>query len=395
MAPPPVTRPAWRASPRPAPEPDGAAPSAGAGLEVQLRARLRGGFKLEAAFQAAPGFTILFGPSGSGKTTLLQCIAGLHTPDEGRVAVGKRVLFDAERGINVPVPARRVGYLFQDLALFPHLTVERNVRYGLARLPARERADRTAEILKSFRIAHLRGRKPGAISGGERQRTALARALVTHPAVLLLDEPLSALDTSTKTKIIEDLRAWNAARGIPILYVTHSAAEAFALGERVMVLEAGAVIAQGTPQQVLSEPRHETVAQLAGFENVFDAVVLEVREEQGTMRCRLSESAVELEVPLIWTSAGARVRIALRAGDIMLANRRPDGLSARNVIQGKLVSMTWQGVTVIASVEAGVKFEVHLTPSACQTLNLRPSRPVWLVIKTYSCHLVEPAPVRS
>ncbi|HUI40795.1 MAG TPA: molybdenum ABC transporter ATP-binding protein [Terriglobia bacterium] len=395
MAPSPVTLPASRPGANPLPMTRQTEANGDPDLVVQIRKKLAGGFTLEAGFQAQAGVTILFGPSGSGKTTLLHCIAGLHRPDAGRVALGRRVLFDSGRGINVPVPRRSVGYLFQDLALFPHLTVEQNVRYGLARVPARARGARVDGILESLRIAHLRDRKPGAISGGERQRAALARSLVTDPAVLLLDEPLSALDGATKSKIIEDLRAWNAARGIPILYVTHSPAEAFALGERVIVLDSGAILAQGTPQQVLREPRHETVAQLAGFENIFDATVAAVSEDQGTMRCRLKGSEVELEVPLIWTEVGSPVRVAIRAGDIMLAATRPEGLSARNTFQGKLNSLSRQGVTVIATVEAGVKFEVHVTPGACQTLGLRAGRPVWLVIKTYSCHLVEPAPAGS
>ena len=366
-----------------------------ADLTATLSKKLGRGFVLKADLECPPGFTILFGPSGSGKTTLLDCIAGLHTPDAGRVVLGPRVIFDSQRNLNLPAPARGIGYVFQGLALFPHLTVEQNIRYGLARVPAGERGARVEEALESLRIAHIRHRKPAAVSGGERQRTALARTLVTDPALLLLDEPLSALDAAAKSKIIEDLRAWNAARGIPILYVTHSTAEAFALGERVVVLDAGAVLAQGTPQQVLREPRHETIAQLAGFENIFDAVVTAVCEEQGTMSCRLQDSEIRLEVPLVPAEAGSPVRVAIRAGDIMLAVKRPEGLSARNSFQGKLVSVRRQGFTVIACVQAGVAFEVHLTPGACESLNLRTGRPVWLVIKTYSCHLVEPAPDRS
>jgi molybdenum ABC transporter ATP-binding protein len=362
-------------------------------LVAKLRTKLGRGFILEAEFQAPPGITILFGASGSGKTTLLHCIAGLHTPDAGRVVLGRRVLFDSDRGTNVPVRARRVGYVFQDLALFPHLTVEQNVRYGLGRMAAAEQSARASEILESLRIAQVRYRKPAAISGGERQRAALARTLLTDPAVLLLDEPLSALDAASKSAIIGDLRAWNAARGIPILYVTHSTAEAFALGERVIVLNSGTILAQGTPHQVLREPHHETVAQIAGFENIFGATVTLLREEQGTMSCRLNESEVELEVPLIEAEAGSAVRVAIRAGDILLAAKRPDGLSARNAFQGKLVSLSQEGVRVIARVQAGVTFEVHLTPGACDALNLRPNRPVWVVIKTYSCHLVERAAV--
>ena len=280
-------------------------------LAVRIRKKLPTGFELDAEFRAAARFTILFGPSGGGKTTLLNCVAGLHSPDAGHIGVGARVLFDSQARVDIPVRHRAIGYLFQTLALFPHLTVEQNVEYGIARVPARERRGRISGILESFRLAHLRQRKPGEISGGERQRVALARSLVTEPKVLLLDEPLSALDAATKSSIIADLRAWNDARGIPILYVTHSSAEAFALGERVIVLDSGKVLAEGTPQQVLSAPRHETVAQLAGFENIFDATVTHLRPDQGTMGCRLRDSAVELEVPLGGAKVGSSVRIAI------------------------------------------------------------------------------------
>ena len=230
-------------------------------------------FALEVEFTAAPGFTILFGASGAGKTTLLDCVAGLAKPDSGRIAIGERVLFDSAQRVSLPVAKRRVGYVFQNLALFPHLTVEQNVEYGLAHLPRSERAQRSSAILQAFRISHLARRSAREISGGESQRMALARTLVTDPALLLLDEPLAALDAATKRKIIDDLRAWNHAHRIPILYVTHSREEVFALGERVIVLDDGRIVAQGTPHEVIEAPRHETVAQLVGVENIFDAVV--------------------------------------------------------------------------------------------------------------------------
>ena len=356
-------------------------------LSVDVVKRLNS-FTLQAHFQAPAGFTMLLGPSGGGKTTLLNCIAGLMRPDAGRIALGSRVLFDSAAGIDLPAAARRLGYLFQAPALFPHMTVAQNVRYGIAKLPTAEREVRMMALLKSFRIAHLADRKPAEISGGERQRAALARSLVTEPGLLLLDEPLTALDTATKAKIIDDLRVWNDARSVPILFVTHSPEEAFALGEGVVVLEAGQVVAQGTAHDVLTQPRHETVAQIVGFENVFDATVTALNERQGTMLCRLESSDRELEVPLAQTGIGSVIRIAIRAGDIMIAAERPHGLSARNTIGGRIRTIRREGVTVIVMVDAGVTFEVHVTPSAVDELGLIAEREVWLVIKTYSCNLV-------
>jgi molybdate transport system ATP-binding protein len=353
-------------------------------------------FVLEVEFQAAPGFTILFGPSGAGKTTLLDCVAGLAQPDSGRIVIGDRTLFDAAQNgdrpaVNLPVAKRRVGYVFQSLALFPHLTVEQNVQYGLAPLPPPERAAQASAILQAFRISHLAQRYPREISGGESQRTALARTLVTDPAALLLDEPLAALDASTKSKIIDDLRQWNQAHRIPILYVTHSREEVFALGERVIVLETGRIVAQGTPHEVITAPLQETVAQLVGFENIFDATVESVHPERGTMSCLISGDGgpVLLETPLVRGGVGEALRVGIRAGDILLATAAPVGLSARNIIPGRITSIEQRDVIVVARVNCRIEMEVHLTLAARDSLQLAPGREVWLVIKTHSCHLMQ------
>ena len=361
-------------------------------LTASIRARLSRDFVLDVAFTAPPGITMLFGASGSGKTTLLRCLAGLRRPDDGTITIGDRVVFDAGRGVDVPVRHRGLGYVFQTLALFPHMTVEENLHYGVAELDLAVRRERTQSIAASFKIAHLLHRKPGEISGGERQRTALARSLVTNPRLLLLDEPLSALDHATKSRIIEDVRVWNAARGLPILYITHSHREVFTLGECVIALRDGKILAEGTPQDVLETPAHEPLAQLAGFENFFDARVMTIRPDGGTMHCRLVGGAAELEVPLARTVVGADVRVAVRAGDILLATEAPRGLSARNVLEGTITSIQREGATMILIVQAGARFEVHLTPDACESLRLTPAGRVWLVIKTRSCRIVSNGP---
>jgi ABC-type molybdate transport system ATPase subunit len=279
-------------------------------------------------------------------------------------------------------------------------------------------------MLRSFRIAELADRKPAQISGGERQRVALARALVTDPRFLLLDEPLTALDAATKTRIVEDLREWNRSHAIPILYVTHDRSEVYALGERVIVLESGKVIAEGTPHEVLDSPRRETVAQLAGFENVFDATVSAIHEHEGTMTCRLlppaslrgkaalekffvesgigggsrlspsnaPEAQVSLEVPLTKAEPGEQLRIGIRAGDILISVERPAGLSARNLIPAKLVSLRREGYTVIVEMvpaeDNRIPITSHLTPRAVETLQLKIGDVVWLVLKTHSCHVM-------
>jgi molybdate transport system ATP-binding protein len=348
-------------------------------------------FVLEVDFQAAPGFTILFGPSGAGKTTALDCVAGLATPDSGRISSGDRILFDGSQAINVAVAKRRVGYVFQSLALFPHLTVEKNVHYGLSHLPKAERATRSSAMLENLHIAHLAQRYPREISGGESQRVALARTLISDPSVLLLDEPLAALDTATKSKIIDDLRQWNQLHRIPILYVTHSREEVFALGERVVVLDTGRIVAQGTPHEVIAAPQQETVAQLIGFENIFDAIVESVHPERGTMTCRIMGDGgpVLLETPLVRGGVGSELRVGIRAGDILLATIAPVGLSARNIIPGCISSVDQRDVIVRARVKCRVDMEVDLTLAARDSLQLSADREVWLVIKTHSCHLMQ------
>jgi molybdate transport system ATP-binding protein len=361
------------------------------GFAARIHKRLLGaeaGFVLDVSFDVAAGITILFGPSGAGKTTLLDCIAGLKTPEAGKISAGGRAFYDSDHGIDIPVQRRKVGYVFQDLALFPHLIAEDNIAYGLAGLNRNARRQRTAAVLESFRISHVSQQKPGEISGGERQRVALARALVMDPCLLLLDEPLAALDAATKGKIIDDLRAWNDDHRVPILYVTHSREEVFALGDRVLLLENGRIVAQGTPHEVMTAPRQEMVAQLAGFENIFDAEVLATHEGRGTMTCQIAGSKVALETPLVRAKPGSLLRIGIRAGDILLATSQPQGLSARNIIPGRVVSLEQRDVIVVARVDCGVEMSVHLTLAARDSLELRNGREVWLIVKTHACYLM-------
>jgi ABC-type molybdate transport system ATPase subunit len=193
-------------------------------LSVQIRKQFRSNgaqpFILDAAASFAPGFTVLFGPSGAGKSTLLDCIAGLQQPDSGEIRLDERIYFDAVRKISLPPQRRELAYVFQSLALFPHLSVEQNIRYGLAKLRSSDQVEGTQDIAAAFHIEKLLSRRPAELSGGEKQRVALARALVTRPRVLLLDEPLTGLDSALRRSILEDLRAWNNANRIPILYVT-------------------------------------------------------------------------------------------------------------------------------------------------------------------------------
>jgi molybdate transport system ATP-binding protein len=207
-------------------------------------------FVLDVSLDFSTGPTIIFGPSGAGKSTLLDCVAGLLTPRKGKITVGSETLFDAGANIDVRPEHRNIGYVFQTLALFPHMSVLQNVTYGLSSLPPEQQNDRASEIISAFHIDALRSRKPRELSGGEQQRVALARSLVTQPRVLLLDEPMTGLDAELKASIAQDLLHWNDIHRIPILYVTHSKEEAAALGGRLVFLKNGKVVEQ--PETITS-----------------------------------------------------------------------------------------------------------------------------------------------
>ncbi len=377
------------------------------GLRVDIRRRTQPAtrdaqrFELRLAFDAPVGITVLFGASGSGKTTLLDCIAGLRHPDAGVIRVGGEDWFrsegtrnkakaDAGQPVCLPPERRRVGYLFQDLALFPHLDVAGNVGFSLHGLPKPDRAAKVEAALEQFRIVDLRHRRPAALSGGERQRVAFARALVRSPQVMLLDEPLSALDYRLRSALMDDLLRWSEAHPIPILYVTHSREELLSLGAAVLVMEEGQLVAQGAPHEVLRAPQSHKVAQLAGFENILRGRMEELHPERGTMSVRIAGGPVLLEVPLSGERLSESIGVAIRAGDILLASQPPEGLSARNVLPGKILSLKRRDVRYEVEVEAapGVVLQVHLTLAAQTAMNLEAGKTVWLVLKTYSCHPV-------
>ena len=358
-------------------------------LKFARTARGHAAFAVEVNFQIAPGITILFGPSGAGKSTLLDCVAGLLKPREGRITLGEKVLQDSATGIFLPPKERHLAYLFQSPALFPHMTVEENTGFGLAHSPAAERKAAVQQLLEAFRVSHLAHRKGNEISGGEAQRVALARALAPAPRAVLLDEPLRGLDAELKSSLVDDLRAWNRANQLPILYVTHQRDEVDALGERAIAIDRGRIVSEGIPHAVLDAPRTKRLARAAGFENHLKAVVQELREADGVMRARLDGSQTELELPLGYAAVGDHVNVAIRAGDIMLAAQKPAGLSARNILAGIVESVEARGATVACCVNAGAMFRVHLTPGAVRALEITAGTRVWLVIKTHSCRLVD------
>jgi molybdate transport system ATP-binding protein len=333
---------------------------------------------LNVAAELPPGITVLFGVSGSGKTTLLKCLAGLIEPDESKVSFGDR---------NYAFTNHHIGMVFQNLALFPHLTASENIAYGLHRLTVPERKSKIAAIAETFRIAPVLARRPSQLSGGEQQRVALARTLVTEPRALLLDEPLSALDPGTKSLIMDDLRAWIAERQIPVLYVTHSREEVFAMAQRVIALENGQIVGAGNPREVLGGTQHAAVAEWSALENVLRGTITSIHETQGTMT--FGAGNLELEVPLGRARTGDQVSVGVSAHDILLAIAPPQGLSARNIVQGRISQLKQRDAIVSVMVACrGTTLTVYVTPASVEALELQAGREVWVVIKTHSCFLI-------
>jgi len=348
-------------------------------------------FVLDVEFDVSPGFTILFGASGSGKTTTLKSISGLLRPDEGHISINGEVLFDSERRIDLPIRRRRVGYVFQDLALFPHLTAIANVEFGMADLPRVKRSNRARQMMEALRIAHTANRKPREISGGEAQRVALARALSCEPQILLLDEPLSAIDEATKTGIITDLKSLNRELNLPIIYVTHNREEAVSLGERVIVYEGGRVVARGEPVSVFGVPITTSVARLTGVENIFTGRVVNKSESAGTMTVEISDEtgSCNVDVPFGNQARGERLNIAVPAGDILLATQEPRSTSLRNRMSGRISAIDDKANRTLVRVQAGVTWNASVTRQAVQELGLKEGHEVWLGFKTHSCYLLD------
>ncbi len=351
----------------------------------------RNEFTLRAEFDAPPGITILFGASGSGKTTTIKSIAGIIRPDSGSISINGDTLFDSERGINRPIRARGVGLVFQHLALFPHMSALGNVEFAIRGLSRQERRLQALALMERLRVAHTAPRCPGEISGGEAQRIALARALGSRPRVLLLDEPLSAIDEATKQNIITDLKMINRELHLPIIYVTHDRDEAITLGDFLIAYDDGRVVATGEPVEIFGGPVTASVARLTGVENIFEGVVVRRNPAAGTMTVRVADKsgACDLDIPLGRENQGDEVVVAIRSGDILLATEELRSTSARNILSGHITSMEERSACSIVRVKSGVTWAISVTRQSASELGLAHGQKIWLAIKTYSCYLLD------
>jgi molybdate transport system ATP-binding protein len=361
-------------------------------LAADFAARV-GSFALEVALRSEAGILALLGPSGAGKTLTLQCLAGLRRPHAGRIVLGDRVLFDAARGIHVPPRQRRVGYVFQHYALFPHLTVAENLAFGLAGWPRDAARRRVAELLALLRLEELAARRPRELSGGQQQRVALGRALAPKPALLLLDEPLAALDPAIRSALAAELLALQRTLGLPMVLVTHDVDEAYTLSTRMVVLHHGRVLQAGPKEEVFHRPADATVARLVGMRNLFLGRIA-AADARGLVVAtpRFAVLAPPADWPL-----GARVQVGVRPEDVAVVGpgEAPPAEAAR--LEGWVVAVLDHGATRTALFKAGTAapadardydLEVLLSSRAYRALGLAEGQRRVIAIPRAAVHVL-------
>jgi len=341
-----------------------------------------GGFRLEARASDTSRVIGLFGPSGAGKTTLLELIAGIVSPDRGRIAVDGRLLCDTRTGVGVPAAARRIGYVFQDGRLFPHRSVRGNLLYGRRRAISTDPAFSVSDVVEALELEPLLRRSTGDLSGGERQRVSIARALLSAPRLLLLDEPLSALDERLKSRTLDLLRTARDEHGTAMLYVSHSLWEIQELTDHVIFLDAGTVVGCGRLHDVLCNERAFALASRLGLENLLEVEILRHEANGEVALAALGDQTLIL--PPTDRLAGSRARVSIRPGDIVLARGRIEGLSARNMLHGTVRRMTEIGRRWLVSVDVGQEIRVEVTRSSIEELGLVEGADVWLYLKTFA-----------
>ncbi|WP_343079887.1 molybdenum ABC transporter ATP-binding protein [Ostreiculturibacter nitratireducens] len=358
-------------------------------LCVSLRHRFRG-FMLDAAFEAPPGVTALFGRSGSGKTTVVNAVAGLLRPDEGRITLDGTALQDSANGIWLPPHKRRIGYVFQEPRLFPHLTVRQNLLYGARLAPgAGGHGGDFDRIVGLLGIEALLPRRPGALSGGEASRVAIGRALLSRPRLLLMDEPLSALDAARKAEILPFLERLRDEAGVPILYVSHALSEVARLATTIVVLEAGRVVRAGPAADMLSDP---AAAPLLGVREAGALLPARVVAHHADDLTELAVSAGRILLPRISAEPGTRLRVRIPAHDVILSRARPEGLSALNILPATVTGVKrGEGPGVIVQLRAGEDLILaRITRRSAEALALEPGTDCHAIVKSVA---VAPADV--
>ena len=352
-------------------------------LQADFEKRFRGGpvirGRLDMPAEGA-AITVLFGPSGCGKTTVLRCLAGLERPETGGIRFAGQGWFDADAALCLPPQKRRVGYLCQDYALFPHLSVAQNIAYGI---PRDGRAQRVAAMLESFALTGLERRYPHEISGGQQQRVALARTVIRKPRLLLLDEPLSALDSVTGDQLRRELRHVLSGLAIPVVLVTHDRLEAITLADHVVVMAGGAVLQAGSVADVFSRPAGLAVARIVGVETVIRGKVL--RHENGLAAVQVGSAVVHAvaDEPL-----AGEVDLCIRAEDVIVLREEPHVSSLRNRLAGLVRAVTSEGSIVRVEIDCGFPLTALVTKPAREELALAEGVRVFACVKATAVHVI-------
>jgi molybdate transport system ATP-binding protein len=345
---------------------------------------------LDVAFTCHPGDVLgIYGPSGSGKTTILRAIAGLHRPPQARITIGTECWLDTGRDISRPPHRRSVGFVFQEYALFPHMTTLDNVRTALTHRPAAERRARAERLLEDVHLADKRHHRPGELSGGERQRVALARALARDPSVLLLDEPFSAVDRSVRRRLQDLVDELRRSLDVPLVLVTHDFDDIVRLASHLLVIDHGRTVAMGSVRDVTSRPDIGWLADSAGLGTVFDATVVEVDVARGL--ARLAFDGGILIAPDTSLSVGHHVRVRIPARDVILASAVPAGLSLHNALEATVATVTHDERSRHAVVQLAVGGEhvlAEVTRDAVSRLGIREGLAIHLLIKSVSLQVL-------
>jgi molybdate transport system ATP-binding protein len=352
-------------------------------IEIDVEKRL-GAFQLQAAFSCDAAVTALFGRSGCGKSTVLNLVAGLLKPDRGRIAVGDRVLFDSASAANVAPEKRRIGYVFQDGLLLPHLSVRQNLVYGRYFTPQAERWADFDRIVALLDLAPLLERRPHRLSGGEKQRIAIGRALLASPRLLLMDEPLASLDTGRRGEILYYIERLRDEVGVPILYVSHEIEEVVRLAGHMVLLSDGAIAASGTVQELMS--RIELRRMIGRYEG---GAVIEVKVAAQDLRSGLARLAFpggELLVPDVDALIGETLRVRVRARDVSIALGRPKDISVLNCLPGRIAEIGGEaGTSVDVRIDiSGTPIIARITRHSAERLGLAPGKEVWAMVKAVS-----------
>lgn len=353
--------------------------------EPLLRFRVRkrfGGFTLDCEAQFGRGVTAIFGPSGSGKSTLLNSIAGLARPDEGEIVFDGEMLYSSERGAHAPPERRRFGYVFQNSALFPHMSVWDNIHYGYRLTPRGGGRISPSHLIELLRLERLLDRGVGNLSGGERQRVALARALATSPRLLLLDEPLASLDGGLRGVIIGYLKRIRRELGIPMVYVSHSISEVMALADDALALLNGRSAGFGRAIDTLALPGVAAAADFATLENLLEARVVKRFEDEGLTELEIGTA--RLLAAGVGRNAGEALTVSIRAGDIILARGMPSQISALNIVRARVVEIQALEGRVMVYADVGARIAAEITRSSLRALGLRAGMEVYLIIKANS-----------